>query len=645
MNVTFAHSDYLHLLWLLPVLLLVRWWAARSASTAADSMVAQRLRSLLIASASPVIAWLVFSLQLFSLGFFILTLAQPRWGEDRRAITESGKNLLLALDTSKSMLADDVKPSRLMRAKLAAQDLIERLPEHRVGLVAFAGRSYLQAPLTTDHAAVIEALQALDTFIIPMGGSSISAALQEALDTFEKTKARSHGLVIISDGAEPDDKLDALLAKARQKNVIIISIGVGTELGALIPDPDPERQGDYIRDPATGSPVHTRLEESTLQRMATATNGRYLRLGEKGLDKNILIQTLSTLESMETGNREEVKPIERFYWPLSLGILCLMLSVLIRPTARLPRLSPAAAAAGFVFLLSLQAANGSVLSQQETMEEAQAAYKQQNFTRARDLYARLLADDPPEARAEEFAYGLGAAAHQLKDYDRAIDGFSRALRAPDTGLQARAHHSLGNTLYEQGAKALQQQPDFAIKAWVDSLSHYDAALSIKDDKSIRENFEFVRKKLQILKQQQEEKKQQQQQQKGDKKDQKKGEKGEKGEKQEGEPGEEEGDPQEGDKPGEEQKDGKGKDGKQAKGEEQQAQQGEKIPEGQIKAGEGGEPDPKQQQAMMEEMADQKPDDRTGFSKNEARAFLRSYSDQMQLQFQQRQQDRTVKRDW
>lgn len=670
-NLSFAHSDYLHLLWLLPVLVLVRIWAGSTSTSAASAMVAQRLRSLLIAGASPVLAWLVFALQMLCIALFVFALAQPRWGEHKRQITESGKNVLLAIDTSKSMLADDLKPNRLMRAKLAAQDLVDALKEQRVGLIAFAGRAYLQAPLTTDHAAVVESLQALDTFTIPLGGTSISSALREALESFAKTKARSHGLIIISDGGEPDSELEALLGKAREKHITVITIGVGTELGGLIPDPDPDRQGDYVRDPATNNPVHTRLEEGTLQAIAKATNGRYLRLGERGLDNNELLKTLQNLESMNSGTREEVKPIERFYWPLSLGIFCLMLSLLIRPSARLPRLSPAAA--GLMFLLSAQAADGAVLSLRQTLEEAKEAYKQQNFVRARDLYARLLGEDPPPpaGRAEEYAYGLGAAAHQMKDYDRAIDGFSRALRSSSLETQARSHQGLGNTLYEQGAKALQQQPEFTIKAWVDSLAHYDAALTIKDDKAVRENFEFVRKKLALLEQQQaeakrqeEEKRKQEKKEKGEKKDQdgpgEKGdqqEEGEKGEKDKGDPsGGEQEEEQNGKKPGDQtgESDEEQKNGKQGKGEQQEAKEGEAIPEGKIQAGKEGEgrESEKQQgrgqkpgEEKQADFAEEQTDERTGFSKNEARALLRAYSDQMQLQFQRRQRDRSVKKDW
>lgn len=648
---TFARPDYFYALWLLPVLIALRIWAESRGRHAADSMVAVRLREFLIASASPVRAWITFGLQLLATAAFIAALAQPRWGEEKRTITESGRNVILAVDTSKSMLADDVSPNRLMRAKLAAQDIVEALKEQRVGLIAFAGRAYLQAPLTTDHAAVIESLQALDSFTIPRGGTAISEALTEAMDAFDKNKARNHGLIVFSDGGEEDSALDSLLVKAKEKNIIIVTVGVGTETGALVPDPDPDRQGDYIRDPATGNPVHVKLEEATLQKMAAMTGGRYLRLGSQSLTNGVVVQALSVLESTDSGTREETKPIERFYWPLSLAIFSLMISLLLRPAARVPRFSPAAA--GLILLLA-GPAQGAVLSLQETIDGARDAYKAGDYGRSRDLYARLLADDPPAGQAEEYAYGLGAAAHGLKDYDRAVDAFSRALGSGSKSVQARSHRSLGNTLYEQGAKALQQQPEFTVKAWTDSIDHYESALTIQDDKNTRENLEFVKQQLEQLKQQQEQQKQQQKQKqdKGQDGEKQEGQEGEEGDEKEGQKGQQ-GDPKDG-KDGEK-KDGQSgdqseeqqKDGKQGKGEEQEAKEGDKVPEGQIQAGEQGQSGDQQKEQQMREveMENQKPDDRTGFSKNEARSLLRTYNDQMQLQFQQRRRDNSVKRDW
>jgi Ca-activated chloride channel family protein len=648
MNTTFAHPSYLHALWLLPVLLLLRVWAEGKGARTAGSMVAERLRELLIVSASPVVAWVVFGLQLTALAGFVLALAQPRWGEEKRVVAESGRNVIIAIDTSKSMMADDVAPNRLMRAKLAAQDLVETLKEQRVGLIAFAGRAYLQAPLTTDHAAVGESLQTLDSFTIPRGGSVISEALREALDAYGKTKARNHGLIVFSDGGDSDPALDGMIAKLKEKNVMVITIGVGTETGGLIPDPDPEHQGDYVRDPDTGAPVHSKLEEAVLQKIATDTGGRYLKMGAQSLNNSVVLQTIQSLETLETGNREENKPIERFYWPLGLAIISLMLALLLRPAARLPRLSPALALVLFAACLITPAQ--AVLSENQSITEAQRAYDEQNYQRSRDVYARLLADEPPPGRAEAFAYGLGASSHQLKDYDRAVDAFSRALRSTDKGLQGRAHRSLGNTLYEQGSKALLQQPDYTVKAWLDSISHYESALAIADDQDARENLEFVRKQLEELKKKQEEQKQQQQ------KEKKKGEKGDKGDKKEGEEGD--GEPQDGEQGDQQKKDQEGKQGEQPKegeGEQEKGKQGKgeemedggkgPLPEGNIQAGEEGKPSEEQKQQMQQEVEEQKADERTGFSKNEARSLLRTYNDQMQLQFQQRRREQQVKRDW
>ncbi len=654
----FARPSILHALWILPALVLLRVWAAKAAGRGAAGMVASRLRAALISRTSPVVAWLIFATKLAALACFIIAVAQPRWGFEKRTITESGKNVIIAIDVSKSMLADDVRPNRLTRAKLAAQDMVAALKDQRLGIIAFAGRAYLQAPLTTDHAAVIESLQSLDVFTIPQGGSSLAEALQEAMDAFAKTKAHSHGLIVFSDGAEDSPELDAALKKTRDQHIITLTIGVGTEAGSLIPAPDADRNGDdFIRDPATGTPVHTKLEESTLQKMASVTGGRFFKLGTQSLSASVVKQALASLEAMETGTREVSKPIEQFYWPLGIGIFLLMIAMALSPTASQPLRVPAGALACFCLLAILPAhgARAAVLSDADSYRDASASYEARDYQRARDLYARLLTDNPPPARAAELAYGLGAATHQLHDYDRAVDAFSRALRSPDKDLQTRSHQSLGNTLYDQGAKALAQQPEFAVKAWTDSIAHYESALRIREDKKVRENMEFVKKRLEQLKAQQ----QQQQQQKGDKPQDKDGEKGDKQDQQDGSGQEEENEDQQG-KQGQQKdggkKDGEQKggqkqddqqDGKQGKGMQQDKQDGEQLPEGQVEANPPGDGKETKEQREARELAEAegKQDQRTGFSRNEARALLRTYNDQMQLQFKQRRSDVPVKRDW
>ncbi|MDB6140163.1 MAG: Ca-activated chloride channel family protein, partial [Verrucomicrobiaceae bacterium] len=509
---TFVHPEYFHFLWLLPLLLLLRVWTGRTSGRAAESFVAARLRALLVAGASPGRAWGIFILQLLALAGFIGALTQPYYGVEKNEIPQTGKDVIVAIDTSRSMLADDVKPNRLMRAKLAAQDILLTLQGNRVGLVAFAGRGYLQAPLTTDHEAVIESIQILDTNTIPRGGTTISDAIREALDAFDKSKARNHGLILFSDGGDEDTDLDSMLQKAREKKVLILTVGVGTDAGSLIPDPDPEKSGDFVRDPATGNPVHTRLEEATLQRIAKETGGHYMKLGSQSLSAGVVANILSTLEAMESGNREELKPIDRFYWPLSTGMLALMLALLMRPSASLRRFSPAVAALMLLCGMPVVSKGAIFNSDKSTADEAREAYKNREFPRARDLYARLLSEEqPPEVR-DNLSYSLGAACQQLKEHDRAIESFSQSLESHDPAMQRRSHQGLGTTLYDLGAKSLQQQqPEVTQKAWEDSLRHFEAADKLHSDTSTAKNIEFVRKQLVELKKQMEQQKKQQKQ--------------------------------------------------------------------------------------------------------------------------------------
>lgn len=669
---TFVHPGFFHFLWLLPVLVALRLWVGWGRGRAEQSFVAARLRLLLVTGVSPALSWAIFLLQLLALSAFVGALAQPRWGVIKREIPETGKSVVIAIDTSRSMLADDVSPNRLTRAKLAAQDLVLTLRDERVGLVAFAGRGYVQAPLTTDHEAVIESIQLLDTNTIPRGGSSISDGIREAIQAFEKAKTRNHGLILFSDGAEDEPELSKVLNQAREKNVVILTVGVGTDAGSQIPDPD--KPGDLIRDPATGMPVHTRLEDATLRRIAQETNGQYLKLSSQTLNTGVVADVLKSLDAMTTGNREESKPIERFYWPLSAGMLALMLALLLRPTCQMPRLSPAAAA----LVLGLLAQTGASAASNSDLNEARDAYRNHEYGHARDLYSRLLSEESSPQEKERLAYGLGAASQQLKDYDRAIDGFSRALESSDPADQKRAHQALGSSLYEQGLKSLQQQPEFTEKAWNDSLRHFEAADKLEQDAGIEENIRDLRGNLQVLKQQIEQQKKMDKQRKGDKKkdkgngDKDKGQKGE--DEEDGNPDSQKKGDQKGEKGDKQSKedgsqddktakkeDGDGKDGDQKKmkdgtGDEKDdpkkngqmmaddKDQKDKGPEGTIQANEQGKPSKKELADAQQRELDEKQVEPTGYTRNEARNFLRTYNDQMAAK-RPNYRERTVAKDW
>ncbi|MBX7206973.1 MAG: VWA domain-containing protein [Verrucomicrobiaceae bacterium] len=665
---TFAHPSWLWLLWLAPLLLLGKVWADWRADQTVDLFVAKRLRGGLLLGGSKWRAWLIHALQLLALACFILTLCRPRWGEEKRELRESGRNILIAIDTSRSMLATDVAPDRLTRAKLAAQDLLASLAGDRVGLIAFAGQAYLQAPLTTDHDAVNEAIQSLDTTSVPQGGSDITKALRVAIEAVEKSPARNHGMIVFSDGGDQVPAIPYYVNQAQEKHILVMSVGVGTEAGSLIPNPDPARAGDFIRDPK-GNVVQSKLESSILQQVASGTGGRYLKLGSAPITRALVDDILVALERQQETSREERKPIERFRWPLSLGIFFLMTAWLIRPSSSARRFSAAAIAVVSCCMAPHGAVAagadgggtgapffGSIFQRKDVGDanEAKEAYARGIFERARDVYARLLSDKPPASDAAEIAYGLGASAHQLKDYDRAVDAFSDALEASDESVQNRAHRGIAHSLYDQGDRALAKQPQFTIRAWTDSIRHFDAALALHDDADARENRDFVKKRLEELKQQEEQKKQQQKKQ-GGKKD------GQQGQGKEGDESEEEGEKGQKGKEGKEGKDkqqqqqGKegeeeGKQSKGGKGEEEQGKEGrgkEQLPEGQIAAGQGGEkPDKEEEQKEQREMAESERNEMTGFSRNEARAFLRTYADdQKTAVLRQQRREPANGRDW
>ncbi len=681
------HPAWLHWLWVIPFLLLLRLWAEQRAAGAARSLVASRLREWLVSSASPLRSWGIFVLQVLSLSGLIFTLAKPTWGEEKIELPEVGRNLMIVIDTSRSMLANDLEPNRLTRAKLAAEDVISTLGEFRVGMVAFAGRGYLQAPLTSDHAAVIETIQALDTNTIPRGGSLLSEGIRESREAFKKTKARSHGILLFSDGGDEDPALDEELKKAKAENVKVLAVGVGTALGSLIPDVDDQNRrvgtDQVVIDPETGQAVRTSLDEKLLRKSAEATSGTYLTLGAQSLTGGFVTDVMRSIEGLESGIKEQTKPIQRFYWPLSLSIVSLMLSLILRPLRSAPLASPATAAAALAigFLATTSNTQAAIFGDPPEVREAREAFEGQEYQRARDCYARLLAEDHPPGDPNALAYGLGAAAHQLKDYDRALENYSKALQAPDLKTQNSAHRALGTALYEQGAKAVTKQPEFTVAAWTDSLRHYDAALKISSDNKTTLNRKHVQEQLDNLKKQQESKQQKKgdKGQKGDKSD-----KGEKGEKQDGQQGED-GEPQEGQKGQQgdqkegqegESKDGqegqKGEQGEQkgqgGEGEKKDGQEGKagqsgeekdgksseqaqqqkpgddgKLPEGQIQAGEAGK-NAKQDAERIQQLMEDKVMDTTGFSRNQARELLKAYSDQMATQFKRRREP-SVAKDW
>jgi Ca-activated chloride channel family protein len=441
-----------------------------------------------------------FAFILLGLAFAITALAQPRWGYIYEDVKRKGLDLILVVDTSRSMLSNDVPPSRLQRVKLAAQDLLNELQGDRVGLIAFAGRAFLQAPLTIDYDAAVEAINDLDTNTIPEGGTNISEAIDLAVRTFGKSATGNRALIIFTDGEELNGDGPKSAKAAADVGVRIFTIGVGTPEGSLIPISGEGGGTAFVKD-GNGQVVKSRLDERRLKEIATETGGFYLHLddGPRTM-KQLYNEGLATMQAGDIDARLSRRPIERYQWPLGAAVLFFTLSFVMRERKRVrataPKAIPAkrALAATAVLLLLTQVSRGAA--------PGLDAYRQDKFPEALAEFEKTLQTNPQSRASDKLQFDAGAAAYKMKDFGKALNSFSQALLSPDVGLQSKSHYNLGNTLFQRGDA--QKKDDEKLKDWTNAVQHYEQTLKITpEDKQAKENLEFVNRKIEELKQKRE----------------------------------------------------------------------------------------------------------------------------------------------
>lgn len=267
------------------------------------------------------------------LALAVVALARPQWGRIEEPVFDQSREILLAIDLSRSMLTPDVRPSRLDRSKLLIQSLLEKLAGERVGLVVFAGTAFLQSPLSSDYEILREFLPELAPGYLPQGGSNYTALIDASLQAFGSTTSADRFLVILSDGEATDDDWKGKIEELKKKGVRVIGLGVGTVAGSMIPD----GTGGFIKD-ERGAVVRSKLESATLEELARATNGVY-RDASGWVDLADLVkQTIETGQKGSFVEKRTVRYVERFQWPLALGLWCLLVSFYyefpVRPRVR-----------------------------------------------------------------------------------------------------------------------------------------------------------------------------------------------------------------------------------------------------------------------------------------------------------------------
>ena len=261
--------------------------------------------------------------------FSVLALMRPQWGFEWQEVKREGLDILVAIDTSKSMLADDVKPNRLERSKLAVKDLVKKLKGDRIGLIAFSGTGFLVCPLTIDYRGFLLTLDGVNFQTIPQGGTALASAINEARRSFKDTPGKYKSLIIITDGEDFEGDVQKAAKEAKNEGIKIFTIGIGTTEGELIRYKDEYGQFQFLKD-KDGNFVKSRLNEKILEEMAILTDGAYVRSSgaQFGLEY-IYDQKLSTLEKQEFKSTMEKRFYERFQIPLFVAFLMLCAATLL----------------------------------------------------------------------------------------------------------------------------------------------------------------------------------------------------------------------------------------------------------------------------------------------------------------------------
>ncbi|MEO6184645.1 MAG: VWA domain-containing protein [Verrucomicrobiota bacterium] len=499
-------------LWLLVILVPLLCGFLYLAWRTKQKLIAQFVQSRLLANLTVGVSQarqkLRLMLMVAAVIFLILAMARPQWGFSWGDAKQQGLDIVVAIDTSRSMLAEDLAPNRLTRAKLAALDLMKLAKSDRLGLVAFAGSAFLQCPLTLDEEAFRQSVETLDVGIIPQGGTALTEAIESAQTAFEKGTDNHKILVLFTDGEDHESGAIVAAEKAAKAGLKIFTIGVGTAEGELINVRDEQGQVGFLKDDA-GNAVKSRLNETLLQKIATEAGGFYLPLrGAKPMEA-LYSQGLARLPKSDLTQKLVRQSRERFHWPLGMAILLLILEQFLPHRKRVERsvangleqgkMEPVKALAIFFMIFAASALQASPSS-------ALREYEAGNFHTALDEFRKLSQQKTNDLR---LSYNAGTAAYRAKQLEDAQKYFNAAAASPDLQLQQQAYYNLGNTLFEAGDQVTESDKKKA--AWENSIKSFQNSLKLNpQDADAKNNLDLVKKKLEELK------KQEQQQSKNDK---------------------------------------------------------------------------------------------------------------------------------
>lgn len=477
----FTHPDILFWLWaVIPIAWLLAWGVARRKKILIR-FAAPDMYPFILPGFDPRPRWIKAGLIIVALVLALFALAGPTMGFRWEKTTARGVDIMIALDCSRSMLAQDIKPSRLERAKREIIDLLRLMKSDRAGLVAFSGQAILQCPLTLDHEAFHIFLQVLTPDYLPVGGTNLTAAIEAAQNGFEADADTDKAIILITDGENTAGDVSEIAQKMADSNIKVFCIGVGDPAGAPIPHPN----GGFKKDDQ-GNIILSKVDEAGLKEIATTTRAAYVRsvAGDMDLD---LIYTREIRGSMEQKTMEQGKKKvweQRFQWFLFPCVLLLLIELWLPVTSR--RRAAKLALAGLTVMVGLGAPAPADAFTNHS-KEGVASYEAGDFQTSRKHFIDAQLDSPDDLR---LYYNIGAAAYKTGAFEEAEKNFAHAAQSQDPELRQKALFNLANTQYRQG------RLDDAIKGYESILE------SFPEDQKTKENLEFVKQKKKEQAQQQ-----------------------------------------------------------------------------------------------------------------------------------------------
>jgi len=325
----FAHSEYLYALYLIPVMVIFFWYTRKQRRKALLEFADEKVHEILFPMKSKLKPWLKFILIAIAYLFLVVGLANPQIGSKIEEVKQVGIDVYVLLDVSLSMTAQDIKPSRLEKAKHDISNLIQKLHGDRIGLIVFAGQSYVQFPLTTDYGAAKMMLDAVSTNSVPEQGTAIASSIEKALASFKKNTETKKAIIVITDGEDHEGNIDKAVKDAVDKGVVIYTIGLGSPEGVPIPIYNASGVKTGYKKDRYGRVVLTKLNDATLQRIASSGNGKYYHGSNDDNELEKIYSDLGKIKKSEFGTTKITDYEDRFYYFLAFGLFLIIMEFFI----------------------------------------------------------------------------------------------------------------------------------------------------------------------------------------------------------------------------------------------------------------------------------------------------------------------------